>query len=223
MQTYTHYVMTAVVNQRLKARERKLLPGEPGTERYLDWVPPIRSGWLLLGSILPDLPLIVIAILYMLLDLIAGNRLDPGNQAAAQQSYTAYLFDYMFFHEPWVMAAHNLFHAPLLIIAYIALGYWAWQKGMGWGSALFWLGCACALHTAIDIPLHYDDGPLLFFPFDWQTRFHSPISYWDPKRYGVPFAIFEHLLLIGMLLYLAVNWWRRRHAASAMPVTRVGE
>ncbi|MEZ4675136.1 MAG: hypothetical protein R2932_12925 [Caldilineaceae bacterium] len=32
-------------------------------------------------------------------------------------------------------------------------------------------------HTAIDIPLHYDDGPLLLFPFDWKTRFHSPVSH----------------------------------------------
>ena len=223
MQTYTHYVMTAVIKQRIKAREQRLQPGEPGRELYRERMPPLRSGWLMLGSIMPDLPLIVISIICMLLDLNAGNRLDPGNQAAAHQSYTGYLFDYMFFHEPWVMAAHNLFHAPLLIIVYIALGYWAWKKGMGWGSALFWLGCACALHTAIDIPLHYDDGPLLFFPFDWQTRFYSPISYWDPRRYGVPFAIFEHLLLIGMLLYLAVNWWRRRYTESTIPVINVSE
>jgi hypothetical protein len=85
------------------------------------------------------------------------------------------------------------------------------------------VGCASALHTAIDIPLHYDDGPLLFFPFDWQTRFYSPVSYWDPNRYGVPFAIFEHLLLLGMLIYLAVQWWRQRRAKATTSVASVGE
>ncbi|MEZ4675137.1 MAG: hypothetical protein R2932_12930 [Caldilineaceae bacterium] len=41
-----------------------------------------------------------------------------------QQTYTGYLFDYMFFNEPWVKAAHNLFHAPLLVLLYIGVGYW---------------------------------------------------------------------------------------------------
>lgn len=212
MQTYTHYVMTAVVNYRLKARERQLGANEPGAQTYVDRVPPIRSGWLMLGSILPDIPLIAITIVCIILDWRVGNRFDPSDQGAMQQTYTGYLFDYMFFNEPWVKAAHNLFHAPLLVIAYIGIGYWIWRRGRGWGSALFWLGCACALHTAIDIPLHYDDGPLLLFPFNWDLRFYSPVSYWDPSRYGRPFAIFEHLLLLGMLIYLGVVWWRKRRA-----------
>jgi len=216
MQTYTHYVMTALIKQRLNAHEARANPDEASIER----VPPLRSGWLMLGSILPDLPLILLAVASIALDLINGNKLGPGSGGAASQSYTEYLFSFMFFHDPWVIAAHNLFHAPLMVIFYLALGYWVWQRGQQWGSALFWLGAACALHTLIDIPLHYDDGPLLLFPFDWQTRFYSPVSYWDPERYGVPFAIFEHLLLAAMVLYLAINWWRKRRQPSVTTMNR---
>ena len=69
---------------------------------------------------------------------------------------------------------------------------------MRWGPALFWFAAACMLHTLIDIPLHYDDGPLVFYPLNWQARFYSPVSYWDPRRYGIPVAIMEHLMVLGM-------------------------
>lgn len=210
MQTYTHYVITAVMNHRLKAREQRLNTSDPGAQAYVQRVPPIRSGWMLLGSVMPDIPLILIFIGTFTADLIQGNVLDPGNEAAADQSYTGYLFREAFFHDPWVKFAHNLFHAPFMVIFYIALGYWLWKRRTAWGAALFWFGAACALHTAIDIPVHYNDGPLIFFPFDWETRFYGPISYWESGRGGEWFVIFEHLLLLGMLLYLGVVWWRRR-------------
>jgi hypothetical protein len=218
MQTYTHFVMTAVINRVAKRREAQLSNRADATSVQIR-LPPVNSTWLMIGSVMPDIPLILITFVCIALDLINGNPMDPSNEAAATQSYTGYLFEYAFFHEPWVKLAHNLFHAPLLILLYIFVGYWLWkQPGEQWqkrGAALFWLGLACILHTAIDIPLHYDDGPLLFFPFDWETRFYSPVSYWDPARYGRPFAIFEHLLLLGMLLYLLVDWWRRRQARRA--------
>lgn len=222
MQTYTHYVMTAVINQRLKAREQRLTAGEPGAHAYRTRVPPIRSGWMLLGSVMPDIPLILIFIGTFTADLIQGNMLDPGNEEAAAQSYTGYLFREAFFHDPWVKFAHNLFHAPLLIVLYIVLGYWLWQRRKAWGAALFWFGCACALHTAIDIPVHYDDGPLIFFPFDWETRFYGPISYWENGRGGEWFVIVEHLLLLGMLIYLGVVWWHKRRTRHLSTLNDVG-
>lgn len=214
MQTYTHYVMTAVINQRLNAREQ---------QGHGELLPPLRSGWLLLGSVLPDIPLILMFFGTLTTDLIQGNVLDPGNESAAQQSYTGYLFDYAFFHDPWVKLGHNLFHAPLMILFYVALGYWLWKRSRSWGAALFWLGCACALHTAIDIPVHYNDGPLIFFPFDWNTRFYGPISYWEQGRGGTWFTIFEHLLLLGMLIYLAIGWWRNRRTRQPVAVHNPSE
>jgi hypothetical protein len=65
-----------------------------------------------------------------------------------------------------------------------------------------WFSLGSLLHTLIDIPTHAGDGPLLFFPFDWQTRFNSPLSYWDPNFYGLQFMVFEILLTVGLLAYL---------------------
>lgn len=206
MQTYSHYILTAVLNRQLKQRQ-----SAPGDSTGPVRLPPLKTFPLMLGSIAPDLPLIGLTIIFLLSDLLAG-RLGPGSDGSTQRN-VAYLFEVMFFHDPWIKAAHNLFHAPILTVAYLGLGYWLWRRGFSWGPGLFWFGLACTLHTAIDIPLHYDDGPLLFFPFDWQTRFHSPLSYWDSARYGRQFAIFEHGLVLGMLIYLARGWWRERRAA----------
>jgi len=231
MQTYTHYVMTALINQHLNNRP----PTDPSaadqsTTEQPTALPPLRSGWLLLGSVMPDVPLILIFFGTFAADLLAGNSFAPGDEGAVE-SYTGYLFRYAFFEDPWVKLAHNLFHAPLMILLYIALGYWLWkrsspsqrQRGQKWGAALFWFGCACALHTAIDIPVHYDDGPLIFFPFDWETRFYGPISYWEQGRGGEWFAIFEHLLLLGMLIYWGIVWWKRRNNRPVRPAQSRGE
>lgn len=228
MQTYTHFVLTAVLNRAAKRREAALAtPAEQG-RTAINKLPPVNTFWLMVGSIMPDIPLILITFGAIAMDLWSGNRMGPGNEAAELQSYTGYLFRYAFFHEPWVKLAHNLFHAPFLILLYGLAGYWLWQRSGAQaaarqtaqrGAALFWFALACALHSAIDIPLHYDDGPLVFFPFDWQTRVYSPISYWDPQRYGRPFALFEHLLLLGMLLFLLVDWWRRRQALRTAATT----
>ena len=110
----------------------------------------------------------------------------------------------MFFNTIWVKTAHNLFHGPLPVLLYILIGYWAWKNGKDWGPALFWFATACMGHTLIDIPLHYDDGPLLLFPFNFNFRFYSPVSYWDPKRYGRPFAILEHSFILLSLVWV---WW----------------
>ncbi|PIV26957.1 MAG: hypothetical protein COS37_03730, partial [Anaerolineae bacterium CG03_land_8_20_14_0_80_58_20] len=43
---------------------------------------------------------------------------------------------------------------------------------------------------------------VLFFPFDWHTRFYSPVSYWDKAHYASQFVYFEiglNLVLIGYL------------------------
>lgn len=196
MQTYSHYILTKAYERYAKKN------GSPSI------FPPLAKKALLWGSLAPDIPLILISIGFILYDLSQGNLAPPTPDGSGPQSATGYLFEYMFFNTWWVKAAHNLFHAPLMVVGYIALGYFGWKKNRVWGTPLFWLGIACLFHTLIDIPLHYDDGPLLLFPFDWNIRFYSPVSYWDPNRYGTEFAIFEHTFIAGMLIWLIWDWWR---------------
>lgn len=207
MQTYSHFLLTAVLNRPLKKK---------ATES--EKVPPVRTGALMLGSIMPDLPLIGLTIGCIVLDLVSGIRFNPENEAAFfAESYVGRLFRDWFFNDPWVIALHNLFHSPLLCIAYMLIAYWAWRRGKKWAPWFFWLAAASLLHTLIDIPLHYDDGPLLLFPLNWSWRFYSPVSYWDPAHYGREFGIFEHLLdvvLLGVLLLMnrqrLWGWVQRR-------------
>ncbi len=220
MQTYSHLIIVAAINQGLKNKEDKRI--SPGRESVgaTDYLPHTHTFPFLFGSVAPDIPLILLTIVFMASDLLAGRSLDPGNEMG--RSNTGYLFETLFYQDPWVKTAHNLFHAPILVIFYTLLGYWAWRRGWmvgrwKWGAPLFWFGLGCTIHTLIDIPVHYDDGPLLLFPFNFEARFYSPLSYWDPKRGGIPFTIFEHLLDLLLLAYLLVNWWKRRLRRQAIP------
>jgi hypothetical protein len=214
LQTYSHVIITAVLNRVLKDQQ----PHNPADATKLMLagreLPPLNSRALLLGSFAPDIPLILLTIIFLASDLLAGRR--PGPDVDPSQFNVAYLFDYLYFHNRWVMTLQNLFHGPIVILLYMALGYVAWRRALKWGATLFWFAVSCALHTLIDIPLHTDDGPLLFFPFYWETRFHSPISYWDPAYYGNYWSMFEHLLVLSLLFYLVVDWWRRRRLAKAV-------
>ncbi len=124
------------------------------------------------------------------------------------------LFDVWFYEHPGVIALQNLFHSPLLLVLFWAMGTWLWRRrGQTW---LFWLMAACLIHTLIDIPLHVDDGPLLLFPLNWQWRFESAVSYWDPAYHGRVWGRFEHALDLVLLIWLAVAYrhelrrWLRR-------------
>ncbi|MDA0243732.1 MAG: hypothetical protein OT477_09985 [Chloroflexi bacterium] len=187
MNTYSHVLVAAVVNRVQKGRT---------TFR----VPAVQTWPLLLGSFLPDMPLIALTIGLIGYDWLGGSPLYPAG--VGYSSSVQYLFDHLFFESVLVKTLHNVFHAPLLTLAYTAVGYLAWRRNATWGAALFWFGLSTCLHTAADIPLHYDDGPLLLFPFNLSVRFYSPLSYWDPARYGLQWAIFEHLLDLGLIVYL---------------------
>lgn len=226
MQTYSHLILTAAMNGRFGRL----------TQTAARRLPPMHTGALLLGSVLPDLLLIGLGAAAIGRDLITGVFQRPEFAAAPgappspdllEASMTMKLFEVWFYENPWVIAAQNLFHSPLLLALLLAAGYAAWRHGRRRGRALFWLACAALLHTLIDIPLHVDDGPLLLFPLNWRWRFESAISYWDPAYYGREWSIFEHLFDAALLVYLGVHyregaraWWRRhlpRRAGSARP------
>ncbi len=199
MQTYSHFLLTAALHQPLMRHKSKRLP-------------PLRARALMLGSIMPDIPLTLMAIGCGIYDLLLGVDYTAGEVIFIQGTLNK-LFGDWFFTNPLVIVPHNLFQSPILITAYILLGYWLWKRKQAFGSWLFWFAGACMLHALTDIPLHNDDGPLLLFPFNWSARFISPISYWDDEHYGHEFFIFEHSLdIVLIVLLLAVytpKIWRR--------------
>lgn len=176
-----------------------------GLDKFLIRVPIVKSAFLV-GSVAPDLSLWLLSIggaIYY--------RLILGWSAAETANL---MFDKLYFQNPFWIAAHNFLHAPLILLIGLAL---VWRKHRNIGSRsrwLFWFLLACLGHSVIDILTHVDDGPLLFFPLNWSTRFHSPVSYWDNRYYGQEFQIFEMGLNLLLLIYLArpriVRYLKRR-------------
>ena len=189
MNTPSHFIMTAALRKRYRRA-------------------PIPTFAFLLGSVAPDIPLFLLSIgSAFYYRFIVG--LSP-------ERTFRHMYDTMYFENPGWIAGHNLLHAPVLLLAALAV-LWPYHRNPGGsGRPLFWFLVACLFHSAVDIATHVDDGPLLFFPFDWTTRFHSPVSYWDRRYYGVQFAIFELTLDLVLLIYLLrgplLRWIRRRRS-----------
>ena len=219
MQTYSHLLLTAALNIPLAAAVNSI-----SSKHQV--LPKFNNKALLFGSILPDLALIIIALVCIARDWFIGffkspawQQFDSSNKPTSlllDSSWTVSLFGDWFFNNPAVITLQNTFHSPLILIALITICYFAWHRqtqiqsknACSSYSVLFWIFCASLLHTIIDIPLHSTDGPLLFFPLDWNYRFASPISYWDPNYYGHIWSFFEHCFDIAILLLL-IFYWRK--------------
>jgi hypothetical protein len=154
----------------------------------------IVTSAFLLGSVLPDIPFGLLSwgtIIYYRFVLQQGTSGLMEN--VIHPSY---------FNNPWWIASHNFLHSPTILIIY---AFFLWRfldqpntRGNWW----LWFVFGCMVHSAIDILTHYNDGPVLFFPFDWHTRFQSPISYWDKAHFGSQFFYFEVGLNLVLLAYL---------------------
>jgi len=177
VRTFSHFLMTAGLQRRFR---RSGIP--------------VHAKGFLLGSVLPDIPLFALTAGYV----VYYRWIDP--IPADLPFWTHY--DPLFFRNPWWVALHSLFHAPLLIGLMIVLGLYGVHTRAKWGGFLLWLAWGCALHALIDIVTHHSDGPLIGFPLDWTYRFASPISYWEPAYYGRFFTVFEYLLDGWLLLTL---------------------
>jgi hypothetical protein len=146
------------------------------------------------GSVTPDFPLFFLAIGFF----IYTRYFTDQNVRQSMEN----AFDNLYFNDPFWIASHNFLHSPTALLIYAILlrrfvdkpntrGHW-------WLSFVF----GCTVHSVIDILTHYDDGPVLFFPFDWHTRYYGPISYWDRAYYADQFFWVELGINIVLLGYL---------------------
>lgn len=146
------------------------------------------------GAVTPDIPLTTLSIVSPLYFRTQGMSLSES---------MSYIFETLYFQNPWWILAHHLFHAPLLLLLYALVLYPLRRHRVAYW--LLWCVAGCGLHTFIDILTHYDDGPLVLFPFNWTFRVYS-ISYWDREHGGAWFMWLELALNLVLLGYLIVPW-----------------
>ncbi len=179
MRTYSHFLTTAWAAHQLRRRGR-----------------PPAEGALLAGSVLPDVPLGLISVGYVVDRRFVRPHLPDKTRCSPT-------YNDLYFNNPWWIAAHNLLHAPLPLFVLGLVGYGF--RRMSWGNKLFWFAVGCGAHSAVDILTHTDDGPAILFPLEWHRRFRSPISYWDPARGGDRFRVIEIAIDLILAGYLWLN------------------
>lgn len=178
----------------------------------------VRMSSIVWGSLAPDIMLYVLS-----LGAVAYYRSFHG--WTVERAFD-HAFDTLFFQNPWWIALHNFFQAPLILFALIAIGLLIMRsakKDPDRQSRKYTIGLwilafslSALLHSILDIVTHHDDGPFLLFPFDTTIRFISPISYWDPDHHGLAFTIFEwalDLVCVGYLIYLRVIHVKAKRAS----------
>jgi membrane-bound metal-dependent hydrolase YbcI (DUF457 family) len=196
MNTPSHFLITAALRQ--------------GFRRS----PIATSAWLF-GAVAPDIALYALS--------IGGALYYRALLGWSPNATWSHLFGTLYFQHPLWIASHNLLHSPTLLLPAV-LGLWRfrWRQGTtlhGW----FWFLLACLLHSMVDMLTHVDDGPVLFFPFEWTMRFQSPVSYWDSRHYGAEFAVFEltlDLLLVGYVVLPRVGPWLRMRLTQGAALKR---
>lgn len=189
MQTYSHALVNAAAGERLLDHRDH------------------RYGALVLGGLLPDVPLLLLSLVYALYQ--ASPLAGTGALGVLADSY-----DGLYFGHPVWIASHNLLHSPLSLAALAAVGAWGARRGLGWSELLLWLLAGAALHSGIDILTHHGDGPLLLFPVEWTLRYESPISYWNPGHGAAAVAAAEHALDLCIVGYFGWTWRERRVSGS---------
>lgn len=85
-------------------------------------------------------------------------------------------------------------------LALLGLGIALWRRWPRWAVLLG----SMLLHHLQDLPVHHDDAHRHFVPLS-NVRFQSPISYWDPARFGAYVALVEW----GLVVVASVVLWRR--------------
>jgi len=157
-----------------------------------------------LGSLAPDIPLYFLSFggIYYFRNVLGWE----------DKRVFSHLFDDLYFKDPGWIALHNFLHSPTMLIILLALTLLLKSNRPQLARWLRFFFSACLLHSIVDILTHNDDGPVLFFPFNWDYRFSSPVSYWDRDHHGGWFMFFELLLDVVMLVFIV-----HRHRKWGVP------
>lgn len=193
--TTTHVTMSGAVS-RLAASDgdgpaarvaRRLLP-DGATRRAILW-----------GGLAPDIGLAALSAGALVwFPLVEGRTVDATFD---------HVYRDLFYEDPVWVVGHNTLHAPPVLVVLLLVGL-RLRGPLGRWLAAFAVGCL--LHSVVDILTHHDDGPLLLFPFDWSTRFISPVSYWDPAHGGRVLGPIDVAITVLGGGWLASTWWRGR-------------
>jgi hypothetical protein len=131
-----------------------------------------------------------------------------------------HMFDQLYFHDPYWLAAHNTLHSPTVLLLALVITWLTANLQKRAPRWIFWFLVACLFHSFVDVLTHHHDGPLIFFPFDWDARFRSPVSYWDRNYYGSYIAKLEIGLDVVLLIYIFAGSGSRcwRKGRSDLPL-----
>lgn len=152
---------------------------------------------LLVGAILPDAPM------FVFFAVVKGMGYS-GEE----------IWGRLYFLDSWQLFfdCFNSFPIYLLILGV------AYRLQDRWQGSLWWMLMAgsAMLHLACDLPLHHDDSHRHFLPLT-NFRFASPVSYWDPKHFGIPVAITEAAFtLVGSIYLLCTSSGKLVRATVAL-------
>ncbi len=152
--------------------------------------------WFAVGGFAPDLGLYL---------LTAGAAAYfPLVKGMSVRDAMEYAFGTLFFEDPVWITVQNTLHSPVVLAGLLGVGK------IVQSSKLTAFAAGCMLHTLMDIPVHHNDGPLVFFPFDWDFRVDSPVSYYDRDHYGGIVAPIDMAATVLGGAYLVRQWVKNK-------------
>ncbi len=141
----------------------------------------MAASAVVLGALLPDLPMFGFY----------------GYQKIVVGSSEREIWSRLYFQDHWQLLFDVMNSIPL---ALACLALFAWIK--------FPAGKLCAasalLHMLFDLPLHHDDAHRHFLPLT-HWRFASPVSYWDPRHFGLQAALLEFLFAVAAAAFVCIK------------------
>lgn len=153
-----------------------------------------KEKWaLVLGSILPDTSIVFMYITYKFFYGLSDQK----------------IWSEIYFTDHFFQSLKNTLHSFPVLITLLLLA-WIFQKRPMKVFAL-----SAFLHALLDFPLHVDDGHMHFYPLsNW--IYQSPVSYWDPKHYGLYFFTLELLFFASVTFYIWKSLSKKGKSLTAL-------